>query len=91
MENQEVDISIVENLISDRKAIFSSVRKYRRNNRTTSLRELQKHQGKTNDCIIAAKASLHFFTPMWHKPNLNIGDSSSIVLDGTREIERLPP
>lgn len=42
--------------------IFDKLRNLHKKLRTTSLRDLHKHQGKTNTCIAASKESSHFFS-----------------------------
>lgn len=57
----EVELKVGGETVADRKAIFRNIRKHLRDKRTLSLRD-NPHQGKTNICVAAAKASTHFFT-----------------------------
>lgn len=59
-ENCEAELLCGDDVISDRKKVFSTLRRNFREKRTTSLRDLKKHQGKTNFCVTVAKESTHF-------------------------------
>lgn len=61
INDNEASLNVGEDVVSDRRAVFSSVRKYLRESRTASLRD-HRHQGKINECYTAAKASTHFFS-----------------------------
>lgn len=52
-------ISSEDSIISDKKKVFSSLRKYFRKSRASELRECPS-QGKTNKCLSLAKVSNHF-------------------------------
>lgn len=60
-EDRGVELVSVDTVVTNRHAVFRTIREILRKRRTLSLRD-HPHQGKTNTCIAAAKESSHFFT-----------------------------
>lgn len=58
-EQRDVELVCGEAVIGDRRSVFRDLRRIFRKKRTLSLRE-HKQQGKTNDCVAAARESSHF-------------------------------
>lgn len=58
-DDKRVERMMGDVIVSDRSKIFKNIRDYRGRLCTLSLRA-HPHQGKTNECIAAAKSSYHF-------------------------------
>lgn len=57
----QAELKIGDDVLSNRRSIFRTIRKHLREKCTQELRD-HPHQGKTNTCVAAAKSSRHFFT-----------------------------